>query len=83
MTFRTPAAATATNSPAPSPQVISEKDAAVFVGMSTAFLKSARLGKGSEGPSYIRMGRSIRYRISDLELWLDSRLVQGRRAARK
>jgi excisionase family DNA binding protein len=32
--------------------------------------------KNGKGPRYVRMGRSIRYRLSDLEKYVDVRVVE-------
>ena len=29
------------------------------------------------GPPFIRIGRAVRYRISDLDAWLENRLVRS------
>ncbi len=57
-------------------QFLTERDAARYVCMSVHFLRQARV-KGY-GPSYARLGRSIRYRLSDLESWLSQRIVRTR-----
>jgi|WetSurMetagenome_2_1015567.scaffolds.fasta_scaffold346352_2 hypothetical protein len=55
--------------PAPKgPPVMNERDAAMYTGMSAFYLRSARC-KG-KGPAFLRLGRSIRYRVSDLDEWL-------------
>jgi hypothetical protein len=58
--------------------VVSEFDAARYICMSRAFLQASRLGRGS-GPPFLRYGRAIRYRIADLDAWLQSKLRQGNR----
>ncbi len=58
------------------PAVMDEKDAAYYIGMSPGFLRRCRMeGKsksGTKGPVYVRVpgGRTIRYRIEDLDAWL-------------
>jgi hypothetical protein len=55
--------------PAPERQpVMNERDAAVYTGMSAFYLRSAR--RAGKGPTFLRLGRSIRYRVSDLDEWL-------------
>lgn len=54
--------------------VLTEKEAAVYLGTSRSFLRRDR-SEGSRvkhisGPSYIRAGRMIRYLRSDLDDWL-------------
>jgi predicted DNA-binding transcriptional regulator AlpA len=55
-------------------KVFSEKEAASYVGVSESTLKKARLYRQSAKqtyPPYFRFGRSIRYRMQDLERWMD------------
>jgi predicted DNA-binding transcriptional regulator AlpA len=52
--------------------VVSEKEAAAYVGLSRVHLRRKR----SEGtaPRFVRLGeRRIGYRITDLDAWLESR----------
>ena len=51
--------------------VLNEIEAAKFLKLSRSFLRQARM-KGT-GPIFCKAGRAIRYRLSDLELWLESR----------
>jgi predicted DNA-binding transcriptional regulator AlpA len=44
--------------------------------MSVAFLRQARVR--ARGPAYFRIGRSVRYRLSDLDAWLSERRVTTR-----
>ena len=53
-----------------------DPEAARYIGMSTAFLRQARMR--AKGPAYFRIGRSIRYRVSDLDRWLAARRVVTR-----
>ena len=50
--------------PAPT---VNEQDAAHYIGYSPAYLRKAR--QQGRGPAYIRIGRTIRYRIPDLDSW--------------
>jgi predicted DNA-binding transcriptional regulator AlpA len=47
---------------------ITEADTAIYIGMSRPWLRLQRM-KGT-GPPYIRIGRTIRYDIRDLDDWL-------------
>lgn len=55
-------------------KVLSEKEAAEYVGMSRSFLRQDRMNGfrecRTEGPPYIKIGRSIRYLKADLDAWL-------------
>jgi len=54
---------------------VKERDAAVYIGFTVAFLRAARLGR-CEGPPFVRAGRrAVRYLIRDLDHWLESRRV--------
>ena len=48
---------------------------AAFLGVSVLSLADWRT-KGT-GPSYVKVGRCVRYRLSDLETWLTSRTKKG------
>lgn len=61
-------------------QTIAEPDASRYVGLSVAYLRQARrLGRG---PAYLRIGRTIRYCIADLDQWLAAHRVQTRESRR-
>ena len=47
---------------------VNERDAAIYIGMSVAFLRKSRME--GHGPAFLRIARSIRYRIPDLDEWL-------------
>ena len=50
------------------------REAAFVIGMSDSFLRQARiygdLPGRTPGPPYIKVGRSVRYLVTDLETWL-------------
>ncbi|MBI2834772.1 MAG: helix-turn-helix domain-containing protein [Acidobacteria bacterium] len=60
-----------------SQEILREVDAARFIGMSRAYLRMSRW-RGS-GPPYLRIGRSIRYRVAALDKWLDTHRVEPSR----
>lgn len=69
-----------TETPAPiRPRLINEKDAARYIGMSESFLRKGRMEGKRQGktppPPYLRLGRSIKYRLEDLDQWLEARKV--------
>ena len=59
---------------------LTEKEAAIYIGMSRSFLRQARMNSsrenGTSGPVYTKIGRSIRYLKDDLNTWLDHRRVE-------
>ena len=65
--------------PTPKP-TIDERTAAPYTGFTVAALRAWR--QQGRGPAFIRVNRSIRYRISDLEDWLTAHRVttEGRRS---
>lgn len=54
--------------------VLNEREAAAVVGCSVALLRKWRLF--SEGPSYCKIGRLVRYRLEDLNAFLDQHRVE-------
>jgi predicted DNA-binding transcriptional regulator AlpA len=52
---------------------LDERDAAAYVGFTVSALRLWR--RQDRGPSYIQVNRSIRYRVSDLDAWLNAHLV--------
>lgn len=61
---------TAADGPRP---VLTEVDTSKYIGLSRAWLRQARMY--GRGPRYIKVGRSVRYRVSDLDEWLERHLV--------
>lgn len=59
----------------PSP-TLSERDAARYIGFSGSYLRNSR--KANRGPAFIRVGRSVRYVVTDLEAWLNRHRVETR-----
>lgn len=58
-------------------QVLTEKDAAKYIGMSVSYLRRYRMegmiGNRTPAPKWLKIGRSVRYQISDLDDWLSKR----------
>lgn len=61
-------------------KVVREKTAAAYIGMSVPFLRQSRMEGNRQGrtpgPPFIKIGRSVRYHISDLDSWLDSHRIE-------
>lgn len=51
-------------------QLVSAEDAANILNISTSTLAKMRLSGRS--PRYVKLGRRVAYRPSDLEAWIDS-----------
>ena len=57
-------------------QTVDERQAAIITGFTVKGLQQRRwLGKP---PTYLKIGRLVRYRVSDLEQFLDSCTVEAR-----
>ena len=54
-----------------SSELFTVSEAARWAKVSDSFLNKARLT--GDGPKFVRLGRSIRYRLEDLEAWVASR----------
>ena len=55
-------------------QILTEPDAARYIGMSREWLRLARRRRTS--PPYFKFGRSIRYAIPDLDQFLEKNKVR-------
>ena len=61
-------------------RIVTEVQAAEILQVSTRTLQSWRYR--GEGPPYFRMGRLVRYRLSDLAEWLDDQRPADEREGR-
>lgn len=50
-------------------------EAAHYLGLQKTTLEAWRCRGG--GPRYVKLGRAVRYRLSDLDAWLDSRVRES------
>ena len=55
------------------PHSLSEADGASYSGVSRAYLRQARAQ--GKGPAFCRFGRAVRYRIEDLDAWINAHRV--------
>ena len=59
--------------------MLTEIEAAKYIGMSQSFLRQDRMNGfrtgRTKGPAFIRVGRNIRYHLYDLEAWMDENRV--------
>lgn len=57
-------------------RALTEVETAEYIGMSRSFLRQSRMEGNRENrtpaPPFIKIGRSVRYLIEDLDNWLDS-----------
>ena len=55
-------------------EVLTEKEAARYIGMSRSFLSQDRMNGyrdgRTKGPHFLKLGKSVRYRKDDLDSWL-------------
>jgi hypothetical protein len=55
-------------------RLLTESEAAEYLRLSVSFLRAARLkDPRTSGPPIVRMGRAVRYLVTDLDTWLQSR----------
>lgn len=61
-------------------EYLTAREAANYTGLSESYLAKLRMGTGPvQGPSYILIGlRAIRYKRSDLDKWMDERVIGDR-----
>jgi predicted DNA-binding transcriptional regulator AlpA len=55
------------------PNVMQEAEAAKYIGMSSSWLRQSRFTGNPEAPPFIKIGRSVRYLLADLNQWLSDR----------
>lgn len=60
-------------------RVLTTGEAAVILSLAVPTLEKLRVYGG--GPPFLKLGRSVRYRLSDLEQWLSERVVSSTSAA--
>jgi len=57
-------------------RLVSEAEAARLIGMSRQFLRKSRtnglLTNHTAGPPFVKIGRAVRYDLTDLEKWIDA-----------
>ena len=54
---------------------VNTEEAARHIGLAVSTLEKARLYGNS--PPYSKAGRSVRYRLSDLDTWMNARVVES------
>ena len=55
--------------------LLTERDAANYLNVSRVTLRRSRCYGKPEGPPFIRMGRTIRYAVNDLQKFVEDRKV--------
>lgn len=56
--------------------LMTEEDLAQLLGKSTGTVRRWRYGAENEGPAYIKVGGTVRYRQEDLQDWLTASRVE-------
>jgi excisionase family DNA binding protein len=54
-------------------QILNEKEAAKLLGLATPTIRRWRCE--GRGPSYVKLGKAVRYKRSIVEAWRDARFV--------
>lgn len=66
------------------PATLNEADAATYLGVSRFTLRQARAGawrkpyRQPSGPAFLKLGRTVRYRLADLDAYLDAHRIDRR-----
>jgi predicted DNA-binding transcriptional regulator AlpA len=60
---------------------VDTEGASQHVGLAVSTLEKLRLSGG--GPRFVRLGRAVRYRVTDLEAYLAERVVESTSQPRK
>ncbi len=61
----------------PKEQYLSTREVADRTGMSVAFFEGRRSAESPDQPKYIRIGRRVIYKSTDVDSWLNSRTRGG------
>ena len=62
------------------PPSLTERPAAEYLGLSVRTLQKRRFE--GQGPSYLKIGRSVRYRLEDLDAFLEAHRINPTQAGR-
>ncbi len=60
------------------PRALTTSEAARRLGVSESLLEKLRVFSPDKSPPFMRIGRAIRYRTSDLDAWAAARVEGGR-----
>jgi excisionase family DNA binding protein len=61
--------------------LLTQEQAAEYLGIPAGTLRVWR-GKPGRGPAFVKLGRHVRYRASDVEAWVDANVHRRQAAAR-
>ncbi len=54
-------------------RTLPDREAAIYIGMSESWLRQSRVTGNPDAPPFLKIGRSVRYLRSDLDIWLEQR----------
>ena len=54
-------------------RMLTEKEAGALIGMKPQTMAKWRMAGNPNAPSFVRIGRSCRYKLSTLRKWMESR----------
>lgn len=57
------------------PTTLTTDAAAAYVGLASKTLEKRRIA--GTGPKFLKLGRAVRYRVADLDVWLSARAVSS------
>lgn len=58
-------------------KLLSTEEAAACLSVSQHWLKASRFRPELNGPIFVKIGRTVRYDLRDLEAWIASRKFRG------
>ena len=58
------------------PDLLTDEDAAAYIGMSVSWLRNGRSQQRPNQPRYLKISNRVRYRRSDLDNWLAEHVVE-------
>lgn len=63
------------------PELLSDPEAAAYIGMSVSWLRNGRSQQRPNMPRYLKTSNRVRYRREDLDRWLASQVVEPEEVA--
>ncbi len=57
--------------PATRSRTLTDREASIYLGMSQSWLRQSRVTGNPDAPPFLKIGRSVRYLRSDLDIWLE------------
>jgi predicted DNA-binding transcriptional regulator AlpA len=54
-------------------KLVNDEEAACYLGMSTGWIRMSRCNGNPDAPPFVKLGRSVRYCIADLDAWLEGK----------